>query len=218
LRRSSRIRINGRGICAWLHGETSRNGEIASLLGRQSLASRLKSGRDCSLLLVCRDGLATSSCEFPDGSFTLIGDSSHRRHVVALSVAAYAMSRALKTNGNSFDWSTIRGLGFGNANDLTFMSPAKCSGGFMWHVFIANLFQPLLSCLYFSYNGLFTSMAACMEWESYGRAQKSLRVSARPKGKQRESHFLQLPYRFPNSMDSAFGTTSLARVTIHISG
>ena len=35
-----------------------------------------------------------------------------------------------------------------------------------------------------------------MEWQSYSRAQKSLSVSARPQGKQRESHFLQLPYRF----------------------
>lgn len=137
-----------------------------------------------------------SSCEFSRVFFTLIRNSSHRRHVVALSATAYAMSCALKTRGNNFDWSTIRGLGFGNANDLTFVSPAKRPAGFMMHVFVANLFQTLLSFLYFSYNGLFTSMAACLEWQSHGQAQKSLRVSAKPRGKQRESHFLQLPYRY----------------------
>ncbi|OAL06450.1 hypothetical protein IQ06DRAFT_288380 [Phaeosphaeriaceae sp. SRC1lsM3a] len=66
----------------------------------------------------------------------------------------------------------------------------------MMHVFAANLCQPLLSFLHFSYNGLFTSIAESLEWGSYARARKGLRVSAKPRGKQRASHFLQLPYRF----------------------
>jgi len=124
-----------------------------SLSGKPHHASTLWPGRDCSLRLLCRDGSFMSSCEFCRFFFTLIRNSSHRRHVVALSVTAYAMSCALRTKGNSFDWSTIRGLGFGNANDLTFVSPAKRPAGFMMHVFVANLFQPLLSFFYFSYNG-----------------------------------------------------------------
>jgi hypothetical protein len=68
--------------------------------------------------------------------------------------------------------------------------------GFMMHVLIANIAQPVLSFIYFSYNGLFTSMAAAIEWESSAIVRKGLRVSGEPEGKQRGSHFLQLPYRF----------------------
>jgi len=63
-------------------------------------------------------------------------------------------------------------------------------------VLIANIAQPILSFLYFSYNGLFTAMLLGFEWVSYAVHRKGLRVSRLPEGAQRSTYFLQLPYRF----------------------
>jgi hypothetical protein len=64
------------------------------------------------------------------------------------------------------------------------------------YILIANLAQPVLSFLYFSYNGLFTAMLLGFEWVSYAHHRKGLRVSRPAEGAQRSTYFLQLPYRF----------------------
>ncbi|KAF2175728.1 hypothetical protein K469DRAFT_743214 [Zopfia rhizophila CBS 207.26] len=64
------------------------------------------------------------------------------------------------------------------------------------NVLLANLAQPILSFLYFSYNGLFTCMLLGYEWSQYAHRRKGLRVSRAPSGEQRSTYFLQLPYRF----------------------
>ncbi|KAF1972724.1 hypothetical protein BU23DRAFT_534554 [Bimuria novae-zelandiae CBS 107.79] len=64
------------------------------------------------------------------------------------------------------------------------------------YVLLANIAQPILSFLYFSYNGLFTAMLLGYEWVSYAHQRKGLRVSRTPEGAQRSTYFLQLPYRF----------------------
>jgi hypothetical protein len=60
--------------------------------------------------------------------------------------------------------------------------------------FIANSPQLLLSVVYLFFNNLFTSMALAYEWGQFGILRKGLRVS-RPRGKQRETYFLQLPLK-----------------------
>lgn len=62
-------------------------------------------------------------------------------------------------------------------------------------ILIANTPQLLLSLVYLFYNGLFTCILVSAEWTSYAHEKKSLRVS-RPKGQQRSTYFLSLPYRF----------------------
>jgi hypothetical protein len=61
-------------------------------------------------------------------------------------------------------------------------------------ILIANLPQTILSFLYLNLNGLLTSMWLADEWSHFATERKSLRVS-KPKGKQRSTHFLQLPYK-----------------------
>lgn len=61
---------------------------------------------------------------------------------------------------------------------------------------VANSPQVILSVLYFSYNSLLTTYLTGYEWVSYAHKRKGLRVSAKPKGAQRSTYFLQLPYRF----------------------
>ena len=66
---------------------------------------------------------------------------------------------------------------------------------FLESVFLANSPQLLFSFLYYLYNGLVTCMLAAEEQSHYGKARKSLRVSA-PEGHQRSSWFLSVPYRY----------------------
>ena len=73
--------------------------------------------------------------------------------------------------------------------------PSAGNAGVIGNVLIANLPQVILSMIYYTYNSLFTCFLAGREWSSYARTRKGLRVSAKPKGQQRSTYFLQLPYR-----------------------
>ncbi|PVH98584.1 hypothetical protein DM02DRAFT_615710 [Periconia macrospinosa] len=86
-------------------------------------------------------------------------------------------------------------LGFGSIDPRTvilFDHPMSIVG----NAVVANIAQPILSFLYFTYNGLFTCMLLGHEWSTYAHNQKGLRVSRPPAGSQRSTYFLQLPYRF----------------------
>ena len=62
-------------------------------------------------------------------------------------------------------------------------------------ILLVNTPQVLLSGIYLSYNALFTCMSLAVEWVSYSRYKKGLRVS-RPEGEQRSTYFLSLPYKY----------------------
>ena len=87
-------------------------------------------------------------------------------------------------------------LGFGatNARSLLGMSSSLLST-----VLIANSPQLLLSYLYFAYNGLYSCMLLAEEWSQHAYRQRPLRVTS-PKGTQRSTYRLQLPYRYSISL------------------
>ena len=91
-------------------------------------------------------------------------------------------------------------LGFGTVNAAAIISGwsishiGNPSKQIIAAIFIANLPQATLSFLYLNLNGLLTSMWISLEWSKYAKERKHLRVST-PKGQQRSTHFLQLPYR-----------------------
>jgi hypothetical protein len=60
-------------------------------------------------------------------------------------------------------------------------------------VLLANVPQALISFIYVTYNGLFTTMLANREWARYAVKRAALRVSV-PDAGQRSTYFLQLPY------------------------
>jgi hypothetical protein len=60
-------------------------------------------------------------------------------------------------------------------------------------VLLANSPQAIISFIYVTYNGLFTTMLANREWARYGIKRAALRVSVPGPG-QRSTYFLQLPY------------------------
>ncbi|RMY46955.1 hypothetical protein D0865_08957 [Hortaea werneckii] len=62
---------------------------------------------------------------------------------------------------------------------------------------LANLPQAIVSFLYLAYNGLFTCMCLAHEYSKYGLPdrKKALRVTS-PRGQQRSTYYLQLPFRY----------------------
>ncbi|KAF4905174.1 hypothetical protein CGCVW01_v012944 [Colletotrichum viniferum] len=67
----------------------------------------------------------------------------------------------------------------------------------MFNVILANTPQVLMSLIYFNYNALFTCISLATEWDRfYSGSKKGLRVSTKPQGNQRQTYFLQLPYRY----------------------
>ncbi|KAF2737403.1 hypothetical protein EJ04DRAFT_574588 [Polyplosphaeria fusca] len=90
--------------------------------------------------------------------------------------------------------SDLARLGFGTIDPRTIINwEVRSTVG---NVLVANLAQPILSFLYFSYNGFFTCMLLGLEWSQFAHHRKGLRVSRAPTGSQRSTYFLQLPYRF----------------------
>ena len=87
-------------------------------------------------------------------------------------------------------------LGFGNVTSES-LAALNMSGttGLIVTTIVANLPQVLLSFLYLMYNSLFTCMLLGKEWNDFAYERKYLRVSL-PKGSQRSTYFLQLPYRY----------------------
>src|SRR5687767_6407768 len=68
-----------------------------------------------------------------------------------------------------------------------------------------NSSQVGLSIAYLAYNGLFTRMLSEWEWAKYAMMFQSLRVSF-PKGQQRSTYRLQLPYRWSIPLMIVSGT------------
>lgn len=99
----------------------------------------------------------------------------------------------------SNDKSSIYTQGLGTVDPRGFISwslPTSGAAGLVSNVVVANIPQLLLSFLYLNYNGLMTVMSLAQEWSRYGIRRNGLRVSRTPKGAQRTTYFLQLPYRF----------------------
>jgi hypothetical protein len=99
----------------------------------------------------------------------------------------------------SQSFSALLSLGLGTISTETviFWSlPSSGNVGLLSSILVANLPQLILSLAYVTYNALFTSMLAGLEWSQMAWQKKSLRVSQTPQGEQRSSYFLQLPYRY----------------------
>ncbi|THW65872.1 hypothetical protein D6D20_01754 [Aureobasidium pullulans] len=117
--------------------------------------------------------------------------------IIVAGLLAYGIEH-LKTSDRSM--SALWAMGFGTVREESLI------GGSGWHmpsvtaaVIVANLPQVMLSFLYLLFNGLLTAMLAAREWSHYAQERKPLRVST-PKGMQRSTYFLSLPYRFASPL------------------
>ncbi|OHF03303.1 hypothetical protein CORC01_01356 [Colletotrichum orchidophilum] len=90
-------------------------------------------------------------------------------------------------------------LGLGAMQTSTILSTGNLGqGSILANILLVNTPQIVLSLIYFTYNAQYTSISLITEWDRYGNENesKSLRVSSTRKGSQRDTYFLQLPYRY----------------------
>jgi hypothetical protein len=114
--------------------------------------------------------------------------------LIIVSALLGAGVNAMKANDQSTSLQALTKLGFGAIDPRTIIQWNIVKT--MENILVANLAQPILSFLYFSYNGLFTCMLLGYEWSLYAHERKGLRVSRARSGAQRSTYFLQLPYRY----------------------
>ncbi|KAK0618775.1 hypothetical protein DIS24_g11536 [Lasiodiplodia hormozganensis] len=117
--------------------------------------------------------------------------------VIILSLLAYALSQLRSKFGRS-GLSFIKELGLGKTTPYNMITgwhiPSSGDAAVVATVLIANLPQLLLSFIYFFLNGLITKLSLAKEWSAYAHRRAALRVS-HPRGSQRGTYFLQVPYR-----------------------
>lgn len=95
--------------------------------------------------------------------------------------------------------SSIWRLGLGALRSNTILNTSFMGQGsrnLLPNVMLANTPQVIASAAYYLYNSLFTSISIATEWDRFGSEPKGLRVSSAPQEEQRETYFLQLPYRY----------------------
>jgi hypothetical protein len=90
------------------------------------------------------------------------------------------------------------------ANTLDLRELSSPDGmGFVRMIIVTNSPQVLLSMTYFSCNSFSSAQCAAEEWATYATTRKSLRVTW-PRGKQRSTYWLSLPYRYSVPLISLF--------------
>ena len=109
---------------------------------------------------------------------------------IIISLFYYGLTN--QTNANA---SSLMALGFDTTDPHSFITGWDVKD-LISSVFVANAPQPILSSIYYTYNGLFTAFLLGVEWNSYQSQRKGLRVSDRPRAFQRSSYILQLPKRW----------------------
>ncbi|KAK0653277.1 hypothetical protein DIS24_g6270 [Lasiodiplodia hormozganensis] len=105
----------------------------------------------------------------------------------------------LKTSYGHSGISSLWSLGVGKTRSETMIEgwaiPTRGESAVISAILVANSPQLILSLIYVFFNGLCTRMLLAREWSSFARHRKALRVSS-PRGEQRSTYFLQLPYRY----------------------
>ncbi|KAE8369751.1 hypothetical protein BDV27DRAFT_172402 [Aspergillus caelatus] len=94
------------------------------------------------------------------------------------------------------DTNTIWKSGISTVNSQTMISPIGFPTTLLPVTIIVNTPQAVFSMIYFTTNAIFSTMVLSKEWTSYALQRKGLRVSTAPKGSQRSTYFLSLPYRY----------------------
>ncbi|MCJ1263852.1 hypothetical protein MMC22_003722 [Lobaria immixta] len=117
---------------------------------------------------------------------------------LAVTVCAGLLGWGISAIRGPKDIGTLWKLGLGAVSTRTLINWESTGGPstLVGNVLVANIAQPILSFIYFTYNGIFTCMLAEREWNQFARKMGGLRISSIPCGSQRSSYFLQLPYRF----------------------
>ncbi|OJJ85461.1 uncharacterized protein ASPGLDRAFT_1513942 [Aspergillus glaucus CBS 516.65] len=116
------------------------------------------------------------------------------------SVSALSWTTTITLYGET-TFLSLWNLGFGTATSSTIIQfcsdsyDSKSCAQIIPMVLVANSPQILVSIAYFLYNSILTNMLLAAEYNDYAGQRKPLRVSW-PKGFQRSTYYLSLPYRY----------------------
>lgn len=110
-------------------------------------------------------------------------------HCSIASFVAVLIGFVATTSGKAWSWGTS------SDGELSFGSDKLSATATLRNAFLANMPQLLLSFCYMNLNSFCTAMTGAQEWNNFSRVRKALRVSE-PRGYQRTTYFLQLPYRW----------------------
>jgi hypothetical protein len=94
--------------------------------------------------------------------------------------------------------------GWGSRSDTAFRQTDSSYQATLLNAWLANAAQLILSFCYLAINSECTAMAGAHEWNNLATSRKGLRVT-RPFGQQRDTYFLQLPYRWSLPLTIASG-------------
>jgi hypothetical protein len=130
--------------------------------------------------------------------------------VAVLTVLPVAIQASYTYRGiGVHDFYSAMNLGLGTVHVETLVSfgggPSFGAGALVRAAIAVNAPQLVLSFTNFFANNLLTRMLSEYEWNRYASVRKGLRVSFEPQGKQRSSHFLQVPYRWGIPFMAFFG-------------
>lgn len=128
----------------------------------------------------------------PLAQITSTAPNISSRFLACLAVSGYLYYLATRYLTRGF--SEVSNLGMGKASGSTILD-LSVGQHLIALALLANTPQLVFSALYLLCNGVFTCMAAIAEYNNFALQRKPLRVSW-PKGEQRSSHYLSLPYRY----------------------
>jgi hypothetical protein len=149
--------------------------------------------------------------------------------ITTIAIAVFLLRMALTDlNEQHSTPNALIKLGFGSFSPGSIIDigiAQEGTAGLITCVMLANLPQVILSFLYLMYNGLYTSMHLAHEYGGYATARKALRVTT-PRGTQRSTYWLQLPYTYGVPLILASATLHwlisqsifLARVSVWTNG
>ncbi|KAI4173414.1 MAG: hypothetical protein LQ343_002946 [Gyalolechia ehrenbergii] len=113
-------------------------------------------------------------------------------------------------------------MGFGAVHPKSLVgliAPSASPKTLYLSVSFSNIWQFIISLLYLAYNAVLTAMLVANEWDSFGKIQKNLRVTA-PKGHQRSTYFVSVPLKYGLPILFAFGalhyTTSQSVFVVYL--
>jgi hypothetical protein len=145
--------------------------------------------------------------------------------IAAIAAGVFLLDLSLAEN---YSPDALVELGFGSFDPSLIINVGiaqEGTAGLTECVMLANLPQVILSFLYLMYNGLYTSMHLAHEYGGYATERKALRVTS-PRGTQRSTYWLQLPYTYGVPLIMASATLHwlvsqsifLARVSVWTNG
>ena len=148
--------------------------------------------------------------------------------ILAIITAGVLLGIAMSSLTDYIQGSPITNMGFGAVDSRALIDiglPTGGASGLVSSVLLANLPQAIVSFLYLMYNGLYTCMLLSNEWSKYAVRRIPLRVTT-PRGEQRSTYYLQLPYTYGLPLIIASGTLHwlisesifLARVSVYDNG